>query len=47
MIWTQIFKNHYFAIYEKSKQNWKMALSGTFIYLLSARKTQKFDLNPT
>jgi hypothetical protein len=38
MIWTQIFKNHYFAISDKSKQKWTVALSGTFVDLLSAGK---------
>jgi hypothetical protein len=45
MIWTQIFKNHYFEIYGKSKQNWTMALSGTFVDILFADKTHKFHLN--
>jgi hypothetical protein len=45
MIWTQIFKNHYFAISDKSKKKWEMALSGTFVSLLTVEKTQKFHLN--
>jgi hypothetical protein len=45
MIWTQIFKNHYFAISDKSKQKWTMALSGTFVDLLSVEKTHKFHPN--
>jgi hypothetical protein len=46
MIWTQIFKNHYFAISAKFKQNWTRALSGAFVDLLSAEKTHKFHPNP-
>jgi len=47
MIWTRIFKNHYFEIYGKSKQNWTIALSGTFVDILSTEKTHKFHLNTT
>jgi hypothetical protein len=39
MIWTQIFKNHYFAISDKFKKKWIVALSGTFVSLLTMEKT--------
>jgi len=47
MISTQTFKNYYLVISDKSKSKWTMALSNTFVYLLSAEKTQKIHLNPT
>jgi hypothetical protein len=45
MIWTQIFKNHYFSIFDKSKNKWTLALSGNFVDILFAEKIHKFHLN--
>jgi len=39
MIWTQIFKNHYFAIYNKYRKKWIRALSENFVDILSLDKT--------
>jgi hypothetical protein len=44
MIWTQIFKNHYFALSEKSKKKWEMVLCGTSETLLITKKNQEFHL---
>jgi hypothetical protein len=42
MIWTWIFKNHYFSISDKSKHKWIVALFGTFADILSSEKTKNF-----
>jgi hypothetical protein len=45
MIWTQIFKNHYLSFSDKSKQNWIMALSDTFVYLILAEKEEEEEVS--